>query len=112
MPARVLRASMVVWVAGFQTIMTWPIVVRAEVGVPEDQVAGPLVAGVDAGAVAGGQPAALRGGGAGHADPDLGVRGLGEGGAVAGARAVRAHPVRVADVAVRPAAGRWRPGRW
>src|SRR3954447_12427499 len=34
--------------------------VGPEVGVPEDQVAGPFLAGADPGAVAGGEPAALR----------------------------------------------------
>jgi hypothetical protein len=55
-----------------------PDPVGSPVGVPEDQVAWLLLAGLDAGAVAGRQPVALRCGGAGYLDANLGVGGLGE----------------------------------
>ena len=46
-----------------------PDLVGSEVGVPEDQVAWFLLAGLDAGAVTGGKPGALRRGGAGILTP-------------------------------------------
>src|SRR5829696_6196612 len=73
-----------------------PNPVGSTVGVPEDQVAWFFLSGLDAGAVAGGEPVALGGGGAGHLDADLRVRGLGEAGAVPGGWACRSHPVGVA----------------
>src|SRR3954453_16148760 len=59
-----------------------PDLVGTEVGVPEDQVAWSFLAGPDAGAVARGEPVALRRGNAGHLDTDLRIRGLRETGAV------------------------------
>ena len=79
-----------------------PDLAGSEVGVPEDQVAWFLLAGLDAGAVAGGEPVALRGGGAGYLDADLGVGGLGEAGAVPGGWPGRPDSVAVTVVAFRP----------
>ena len=76
--------------------------VGSEVGVPEDQVAWSFLARSDPGAVAGGEPVALRGGNTGHLDTDLRIRGLGEAGAVPGVRAGGSHPIGVAIVAFRP----------
>src|SRR3954469_15022888 len=75
--------------------------VGPEVGVPEDQVAGPFLAGADPGAVAGGEPAALRGSGPGQGDSGPGVGGLGEAGAVVGPRPGRTHHVAAAGPAGR-----------
>jgi hypothetical protein len=55
--------------------------------------------GLDAGAMTGGKPGALRGGGAGHLDTDLGVGDLGEAGAIPGGWPSRPHPIRVTIVA-------------
>src|SRR5512133_2426191 len=79
-----------------------PDVVGSQVGVPEDQVAWSLLAGSDADAVTGSEPAALRGGEPWQSDIDLCVRGLGEAGAVPNVRARSAHLVGVAVVALCP----------
>jgi hypothetical protein len=80
------------WIPDDQDV---PDLVGSEVGVPEDQVAWFPLAGLDACAVTGGKPGALRGGGAGHLDADLGIAGLGEAGAVPGGWPW-ARPARVA----------------